>query len=263
MERTVQDIIDTIVAGVTDTPFPDTVDTLKTGDPNQKVTAIATTLMATHEAIEQAIELGANLIITHEPTFYNHLDETDWLKDDPVYRAKRQLIDEHNIAIWRFHDYLHSIKPDPTFVGLLHALGWTDYASPEQPFVCQMPSRALGDLVLEIKSKLGVGSVRVVGDMQMTCQTVGVLVGAPGGRMQIETLGGLSLDVLVCGEINEWETSEYVRDAPAAGFPQALIVIGHSVSEEDGMREVVPWLQARLPELPVTFVPSGHALRSI
>jgi putative NIF3 family GTP cyclohydrolase 1 type 2 len=99
--------------------------------------------------------------------------------------------------------------------------------------------------------------------MQMTCRKIGVLVGAPGGRMQIETLSGLSVDALICGEINEWEINEYVRDAMAMGRAQALIVIGHSVSEENGMQEVIPWLQAHLPEMPITFIPSGHALHSV
>ncbi len=81
--------------------------------------------------------------------------------------------------------------------------------------------------------------------------------------MHISRFSNWSLDTLVCGEINEWETNEYVRDASAAEHPKALIVIGHSISEEDGMREVIPWLQARLPEMPITFIPTGHPLRSV
>lgn len=105
--------------------------------------------------------------------------------------------------------------------------------------------------------------MRVVGDLQMTCERIGLLVGAGGGEMQIGALGHLALDVLVCGEIHEWETSEYVRDAVRLGHHQALIVIGHSVSEEDGMREIIPWLEARLPEMPIMFIPTGHPLRSL
>jgi len=263
MDKTVQDIINTIIAEVPGAPFPETIDTLKTGDAGQNVRAVAVTFMATYEVIEQAIQLGADLIITHEPTFYGHTDETDWLEHDPVYQAKRRLIDEYHIAIWRFHDYLHSLQPDPTMVGLLKRLDWATYALPEQSFVCQLPPRSLHDLVLEIKSKLGLASVRVVGDMLMTCKTVGFLVGACGGRMHINTLRNESLDVLVCGEINEWETNEYVRDALATEHSQALIVIGHSVSEEDGIREITPWLQERLPEVLITFIPTGHSLRSV
>lgn len=260
MERTIQEVIDTIVSAIPGAPYPETVDTLKTGDPNWKVTGIAVTFLATIDVIKQAIESGANLIITHEPTFYNHLDQTDWLKNDPVYQAKLRLIEDNHIAIWRFHDYLHSIHPDPTIVGLLKALGWTSYLLPEQELICKLPPRSAHDLVLEMKSKLGISNVRVVGDMQMTCETVGFLVGAIGGGAHITMFRERSLDMLVCGEINEWETNEYVRDALSAGRPLSLVIVGHSVSEEDGMREVIPWLQERLPETPIAFVPTGHAM---
>jgi putative NIF3 family GTP cyclohydrolase 1 type 2 len=51
-------------------------------------------ISASESVIEQAIAKGANLIIVHEPTFYNHLDETAWLVHDPIYQAKRRLIDD-------------------------------------------------------------------------------------------------------------------------------------------------------------------------
>jgi putative NIF3 family GTP cyclohydrolase 1 type 2 len=263
MQKTIQDVIDTIIADVPGAPFPGTIDTLKTGNPGQEVRAVAVTFLATYEVIEQAIQLGANLIITHEPTFYGHTDETAWLEHDSVYQAKRRLIDKHNIAIWRFHDYLHSLQPDPTITGLLKALDWTTYALPGQPFVCELSSHSLHDLALEVKSRLNLATIRVVGDLQMTCKRIGFLVGATGGRMHIDVFNEWSLDTLVCGEINEWETNEYVRDASAAGHPKALIVIGHSVSEEDGMREIIPWLQARLPEVPITLIPTGNSLHSV
>lgn len=87
MERTVQEVIEAIVAAVPGAPFPETVDTMKVGDPHQKVTGIVVTFLATYHVIEQAIQHGANLIITHEPTFYNHADEIRWLGGDHVYEA--------------------------------------------------------------------------------------------------------------------------------------------------------------------------------
>jgi len=112
MTLSIQNAIDTIIASVPGAPFPDTVDTVKLGDAAQDITGIVVTFLATCEVIEQAVQLGANLIITHEPTFYNHRDTTDWLSHHPSYQAKRRLIEESRIVIWRFHDYLHSLPPD-------------------------------------------------------------------------------------------------------------------------------------------------------
>jgi len=38
------------------------------------VTGIAVTMMATLDVLQRAAANGQNLIITHEPTFYDHLD---------------------------------------------------------------------------------------------------------------------------------------------------------------------------------------------
>src|SRR5215207_6665798 len=108
---TAQAVIDNILTAIPNAPFPETVDVIKTGDPTQEVTGIVTTFLATRAILQRAVELGANFVITHEPTFYNHLDETDWLAEDPVYQAKRKFIDEHKLVIWRFHDYWHSHQP--------------------------------------------------------------------------------------------------------------------------------------------------------
>lgn len=49
-----------------------TVDTIKAGDPNAVVTGIVTTFTPTMEVLRKPVAAGANLIVTHEPTFYNH-----------------------------------------------------------------------------------------------------------------------------------------------------------------------------------------------
>ena len=258
MEITIQEAIETLVAAIPGAPFHETVDIIKIGNPHQKITSIVVTFMATYEVIEKAILLGANLIITHEPIFYNHPDEVAWLAGDPVYAAKRRLIEENGIVIWRFHDYLHALQPDPTVTGLLTALGWSGYALPEHPFLCHIPACSLRDLTNEVKSKLGLVTVRSVGNLEMECSRVGISVGAPGGKAHIEILGRSDVDVLLCGEIAEWETSEYVRDARQLGQDKALVIFGHAASEEPGIQAVMPWLQARLPQVKMSFVAVGN-----
>jgi putative NIF3 family GTP cyclohydrolase 1 type 2 len=260
MPLTIQQAIDAIIADVPGAPFPDTVDTVKIGDPTQPLTGIAITFLASYEVIQQAAQLGANLIITHEPTFYGHLDDTDWLKEDPVYAAKRQLIEQHNLVIWRFHDYLHSIPPDATLVGLLRELEWEPYLQTD--FQCRIPPMTLGQLVAHLKARLGVESMRVVGDSDLRCEYVCVLPGFIGREVQIGVLGRPEVNVVIVGEIHEWETSEYARDAVSLGQSKALIVLGHAASEEPGMRAIIPWLQERIPGVPITFVPTGRLLRS-
>ena len=260
---TIQSVIDLALSATPYDPSRDTVDTVKTGDPSQPLKGIVTTFLASYEVVERAAEAGANLIITHEPTFYNHLDETDWLQGDPVYQAKRSLIDEHNIVIWRFHDYWHAHQPDGLMVGVMRALGWEDYVDTDSPYLYTLPSLTLADLIDHLKRRLGLAQVRVVGASDTTCRRVSLLVGSPGGRWQIPALGQPDVDVLICGEINEWEISEYVRDAIHQGASKALVVIGHEPSEEAGMAYLAEWLRERVPGVPVTHIPTGDALRSM
>jgi putative NIF3 family GTP cyclohydrolase 1 type 2 len=256
-QLTIQQVIDLIIGKCVEKPLPQTVDTVKTGDPSQNVRGIVTTFLATCQVIEKAVKLGANLIITHEPTFYNHLDETAWLKNDPVYLAKRRLIDENRIVIWRFHDYWHSHRPDGVLTGVLKQLGWESYSDPKSNQLCTIPAMPLRSLAMMLKDKLGLRSVQVVGNGDMQCRRVALLLGAAGGRPQILSLASPDVDVVVVGEINEWETCEYARDAVCQSMNKALIILGHANSEEPGMKYLVEWLRPLLPGVEINFVPAG------
>jgi hypothetical protein len=57
-----------------------TVDTFKAGNPDTSVSGIAVTMMATMDVLQRAAAHGDNLIITHEPTFFDHLDTPHGIK---------------------------------------------------------------------------------------------------------------------------------------------------------------------------------------
>lgn len=257
----IQDIISTIISSIPGSPYPETVDTVKSGDPTANCTGIVVTFMATVEVIEQAAKLNANLIITHEPTFYEHQDNADWLQENRVVSAKRRLLEKYGIVVWRFHDYLHSIQPDPTISGIMDALEYEP--DPERLYCCRAPSVSVRDLVSLLKQKLDIPLVRVVGDLDMICDVVGVLPGIPPTKMQIGLFDQPGVDALICGEINEWETPEYARDALRLGSKKVLIVLGHAASEEPGMRWVMSWLQQRLPNETFHFVPTGTLFQTV
>ena len=260
---TIQAVIDAILASIPESMTTDTVDTFKTGDPTQDVAGIVTTFMASQAVLQKAVELGANLVITHEPTFYSHLDETEWLKNDPVYQAKRKFIDDHGLAIWRFHDNWHTHKPDGIMLGVARDLGWETYADPDNGLLFHIPPTTLGQLAIALKAHLGIATLRMVGNPDTPCQHVGFLMGAWGGANHIRFMGELDPDVIVVGETPEWETSEYVRDAVIQGRPKGLIVTGHAASEEPGMDYLVDWLQPKFPELTITHVPVGDAFKFV
>src|SRR5207244_10895304 len=80
----------------------DTVDTFKAGNPDAPVTGIAVTMMATLEVLKRAAAAGNNLVITHEPTFFTHLDKPDALAEgekDPVLAEKRAVSEKQGLII--------------------------------------------------------------------------------------------------------------------------------------------------------------------
>lgn len=237
---------------------PNTVDTFKAGDPETPVTGIATTFLDTYAVLQEAVASGANLIITHEPTFYNHVDETAFLKGDPVFEQKMAYIREHHLVIWRFHDQWHWRKPDGMVQGFIQAAGWEKYRRPYEQNAFTLPPTTVGQLAADLQNKLNSRSIRIVGDPGLRVTDVAYLPGASGESKELKELERDDVQVLVAGEAREWETVEYVRDASAEGRRKALILLGHEVSEEPGMGYCARWLRPLFPGLPVTFIPAGE-----
>ena len=257
---TVGDVMALFLKEVTGAPFDKTVDTLKSGSASIKVTGIVTTMFATVEVIQKAVKAGANFIIAHEPTFYNHQDETIWLENDDVYQYKADLLKKHNIAVWRNHDYIHTHQPDGVMTGLIEALEWQKYYKPETRNRLEIPAMSLKQVIAHVKQKLGIQMVRVIGDPAQSCKRVLLLPGAAGGRNQITEIMKEKPDVILCGESSEWETVEYVRDARAKGHATSLVLLGHAVSEEPGAEWMASWLKQKFSGLKITHIPSRNPL---
>ena len=253
---TVQDIIDIILKEIPGAPFPHSVDTIKSGNAGQKATGIVTTMFATIKVIEEAARMNANFIIAHEPTFYNHEDDVHWVQHNEVLKKKQALLEQHQIAIWRFHDYWHSYRPDGIGYGVLKMAGWLPYYQADKKMI-QLPAVPLKTLLLQIKKNLGISHMRVIGDPEQICERIALLPGAAGGQRQILLAENEKPDVLIVGEVHEWETAEYIRDARELGTKISLIVLGHGVSEEPGMQWLVEWLGPKLPGLQISHLASG------
>ena len=237
------------------------IDTLKSGTPNQKITGIATTFMATMEVLKKAKKMGINLIITHEPTFYNHFDDRAPLQDDPVQSEKWKFINENNLVIWRFHDHWHTIEPDGINTGMTEKLGWEEYDK-DKNLIFDLPPTTLNELSAWIAERFNTSTVRVVGDPGMRVNKVGLVPGAHSSMAQITMLRKKGVDAIIVGESREWETVEYARDANELGFNKGLIIMGHADSEEAGMDYCAQWLRNFIQEVPITFIPAGNPLWS-
>lgn len=233
----------------------ETVDTFKAGNPDTPVTGIAVTMMATMDVLQRASAKGLNFVITHEPTFYAHLDTPEGMPEsDPVWAEKRAFIEKHRMVVWRFHDHWHMRKPDGIEAGMVRSLGWEKFQNPENQYLFVMPETTVRKLAEEVANKLGSPVIRVVGEPEMKVTKVGFSPGAAGFERETHALERDDVQVLLVGETREWETVEYAADAVSQGRNKALIVIGHIPSEQAGMEECARWLKGFVKTVPVEFV---------
>ena len=254
---TAGEVVDRIKANLTCPWAEETVDTYKSGGPDTRITGVACTFMATIDVMERAAEQGCNLIITHEPTYYNHLDETDMLQGDPVFTAKQALIDEHQLVVFRFHDHLHRTTPDGVYVGMIDKLQWKPYQLEGKRNIFDLQGKSLQEITAYMKEIFPDAVIRVIGDPGLQVHHAAFSPGAPGSQAHVRYLQQEDINLVVIGEAPEWESLSYVRDASQAGFPKAMIILGHTVSEEAGMEYCARWMDSFIDEIPVKFIASG------
>jgi len=143
------------------------------------------------------------------------------------------------------------------FYGVTKKAGWDKYTKPgEETFI--IPAAPLKNIAEHLKKTLSINHVRVIGDLNKSCKKITLIPGAAGGKTQIELAEKEKPDVLIVGEVHEWETAEYIRDARLLGHEISLIVLGHSVSEEPGMSWLVNYLQPKIPGIKVTHIASQN-----
>ena len=233
-----------------------TVDTCKHGDPKKEVHKVGVCLTATPDVLRAAKDWGADLLITHECTYYDHLDNP---RPDPITAKKRELVETCPFVLWRFHDFIHlnEGRPDGIHVGFLEQLGveysydgrrFADLAEPTTP-------RALAERITE---RLGIPHPRIAGDPNLPVSRIALYLGACGS--QVDAFSSDDAQLCIVGELCEWREVEPIRDAAQLGIPKALLLLGHAASEEPGMALLADGMQKRFPEMDVRFFPCGDLI---
>lgn len=252
--KTPAEVVNLIKSNVTCEWSDKTVDTFKAGNPDSKLTGIATCMFADMEVLKEAVKKNCNFIITHEPTFYNHLDDTSGLQNDSVFQEKMKFIEDHNLVIFRFHDHIHQTEPDGISKGMIREMGLENYSENGSLKNFIIPKTSLKKFTKRLQNKLDVENVRVIGNPDMEFTRLAFSAGAPGGKRHIKTLSGPDVEVLIAGEAPEWETYLYANDAVQQGKNKAVIFLGHIKSEEAGMKYAAEWLDDFIDGVPIIFI---------
>lgn len=263
---TIQEIIDRILAYHPDIGDRRTCDVIVGADPNRECTGILISIAPTVPIIRKAIEIGANFVFVHEPTFFSgYDDECEWLEGNDVYEEKLALLLDNGITVYRDHDHIHAHRPDGIFHYMMKHLGWLEYLKPqERGWEVVLPPTRLGDLVAHVKEKMGLEHIRYIGDPDAIVSTIGfcghLLPGADSNwSNNAQVAASWKYDVVIPGETVDWTLPLYIRDAVDLGKAKGMIVPGHFVQEEAGMRLAEEWLRPVVGDdgLPISFFPAG------
>jgi putative NIF3 family GTP cyclohydrolase 1 type 2 len=158
------------------------------------------------------------------------------------------------MVVFRFHDHWHARTPDGIALGMTRELGWEKNVDPQDQHLFAFPAVQLDQFVNKMKARLHPHSLRVLGDPHLKINKAIASWGYVSQLPGITLLARPDVDVLIGGEAREWEVVEYAQDQVASGKKKALILLGHVVSEQAGMKYCAEWLKPFVPEIPIEFV---------
>lgn len=242
-------------------------DEYKSGYEDEDCTGVAVALVPTMEVIKKTAEIGANLLIVHEPISYQTPDYPDWRGNfvNSVYEEKEAFINLHHLTIWRDHDHMHAHQPDSIFTGVMKHLDWEQFYNHEISstssylYVFDIPECTVEELSHYLIKKIGMNGLRYVGKSDDKLKRVAIVAHLyPDSFMKDEikadgfyhsydmeimkAMEHCDIDAIIPGEIIEWTIISYIRDASYMGNKKACFNIGHFNMEELGMKYAADWI---------------------
>lgn len=230
------------------------VDTFKAGNPDDPVQGIAVGWMSYTWALEKALELGCNVYITHEPTYYDHHDNNAAILQMPQVQAKHEFIEKNELIIIRCHDLWDQIQevgiPDSwgKFLGLgeavIQSMHHRVYDMSEQS------AHQFARQVAGLTKNLQQPGVQLIGSSEKIIRRVCIGTGAITPYLTF--VRDYQIDLAICTDdgIDYWRDGGFAIDM---GIP--IIVVNHMVSEEAGVESLARTLQKAFDKTPVYHIP--------
>ena len=270
-------VVEKIRSQVSRTWMGGTSERFESGEMEAQVTGIATAWTPTIEALEKAISLKHNLIISMEPPFWRESGPVRTevsmgtptvrvLEDSSVYQHKKKLIGDHELIIWRFNENYRALPFNPRLNALARTLGYkahedaraTQKLAATGAGVYTIPEISLADLAKKARAGAKAKALRVLGDPQEKVKSVALLPGYIQNEDIMAMVRDRNVDVVICGEPCEWEAFEYAEDWITAGWGKGMISLGRAASEDPGAAELAAWIGSFISDVPVTGIAIGE-----
>ena len=274
---TANTVVEKIRSQVSRTWMGGTSEGFECGDMEARVTGIATAWTPTIEALQKAISMKHNLIISMEPPFWREsgpvITEVSMgtptpkaLEGSSVYQYKKKLIGDHELIIWRFNENYRTLPSNPRLNALARTLGYkahentvaTQKLAMVGAGVYAIPEISLSDLAKKARDSANAKALRVLGSPNEKVKSVALMPGYVEDDDIMAMVHDKNVDVVVCGEACEWEAFEYAEDWITAGWGKGMIMLGRAVSEDPGAKELAAWIRSFITDVPVTGIAVGE-----
>jgi len=222
-----------------------TVDRIIAGDPDTDVDRCLVAWMPSVAAIREATERGVDLLMCHEPTFWNHRD--DHPGSTAAGLAKLRLIEESGLVVMRNHDCWDR-WPDvgipwawARFLGLQGrpaAIGADGYQ--HRYDIAPVPFGEFARSVAAQTSTIGAPLVEASGDPSRPISKIGI---GTGCGCSVFTYLDMGCDCcVICDDgASYWQ---HVQHAADQGVP--VVCVNHGTSEEPGMATLADYINQKI-----------------
>ncbi|MBI5095135.1 MAG: Nif3-like dinuclear metal center hexameric protein [Candidatus Hydrogenedentes bacterium] len=234
-----------------------TVDTVKIGDPNREVRKAGVCWMPSIENIRAAHHAGCDLLVVHEPTFWEHAaSELAWRDQEPGV-AKREFLEKTGMVILRAHDSWDNWPDIGIRDSWARGLGLTRLVREGSVLrwhaMYEVPAQTLRDFSRYIAQRikpLGEDSVQVIGDPDKTIRYPSLGVGCVGPDREMVEFGSDVLIVCFDGA-SYWSTRERLAEMGVG-----VIAVEHGTSEMWGIENLCAHLSQVFPEVAFQYFAS-------
>lgn len=222
---------------------------LQLGSFQNEVNRVVVALDLTDEVIDEAIALGAEMIVTHHPFFFRAIKKIDY--DTPEGRRIKKMI-ANDLTLYSAHTNLDiaeggvndvlAVKVGLEEISVLQETGidkdGNEYGLGRIGYLPEpLPCAAFAE---QVKDSLGLSSVRLVGRRDKTIEKVALCGGC--GTSLISRAAFLGADLLLTGDV------KYHEALGALDLGLNIIDAGHDMTEQLIVPVLVDYLQGELKQ---------------
>jgi hypothetical protein len=247
------------------------------GNTGWLVQGIAVCYAPTVETLRRAAAEKKTLIFSREHPYFLHgglhyAYGTDGLeaamKDDPVVRAKREIVTKNQLMVHRCGSAWDQFRPKAQSMALARAMGLSPIAAAAgdraRGVVCDVPRTTIAALAQVAASRLKARRPRVVGDLATSVSRVAVLAGETDPTPALAALlADPKIDGLINGAggvVDEVDGAiGYFQDIVGSGRKIAMLAVGHGPSHDPGVAEMAAYLKTVFSDRPVEYWPTPDA----